>query len=544
MMKSNLEKLQFDNRFIEQLPADQETANKCRQVKSACYSFVKPKQTAQPELLAYSTEVADLLDLNKADCETELFTKIFTGNELLADMNSYATCYGGHQFGNWAGQLGDGRAINLGEIVNQQNQRWALQLKGAGPTPYSRHSDGLAVLRSSLREFLCSEAMYHLGVPTTRALSLCLSGDSVLRDMFYDGHPKNEPGAIVCRVAPSFTRFGHFQILAAQGDNEALQRLIDYTITTDFPHLGEPSESVYVKWFEEICQLTKTMVVHWMRIGFVHGVMNTDNMSILGLTIDYGPYGWLEGYDENWTPNTTDAEGKRYRYGAQAVIAHWNLAQLARAIAPIFTDLQPLQNSLDNFCTDYESDWHQMMLTKLGLGKIAKDDDKKMLTELAEMLQLVETDMSIFYRRLADLNVSEYSAWDKKKLPNILLDAYYSPDDIPDDVIWQTNQWLEHYAKRAMLELDDGDLSQSKLSESLVARKISMNSINPKYVMRNYVAQLAIDKSEKGDHSLLNELLEVMRHPYDEQPENEQYALKRPEWARHKAGCSMLSCSS
>src|SRR5258706_5931713 len=212
-------------------------------------------------------------------------------------MQPYAARYGGHQFGHWAGQLGDGRAITLAEVVNAQGQRFDLQLKGAGLTPYSRTADGRAVLRSSVREFMCSEAMHHLGVPTTRALSLTATGAAVIRDMFYDGNPEPEPGAIVCRVAPSFVRFGNVEILAANDELAVLKRLADYVILNHYPELGAPSREVYGRWFQEICRRTALMIVDWMRVGFVHGVMNTDNMSILGLTIDYGPYGWLEGYD-------------------------------------------------------------------------------------------------------------------------------------------------------------------------------------------------------------------------------------------------------
>ncbi|MGZ4998128.1 MAG: protein adenylyltransferase SelO family protein, partial [Methylobacter sp.] len=281
-----LDDLVFDNRFIRELPADPQTANTRRQVFGSCYSRVTPVQVAKPQLVAYSREVAELLGLSPEDCESDDFTQVFVGNRQLPGMFPYATCYGGHQFGVWAGQLGDGRAINLGEAVNSRGEHWTLQLKGAGETPYSRTADGLAVLRSSVREFLCSEAMYHLGVPTTRALSLMLTGEEVIRDMFYNGNPRPEPGAVVCRVAPSFTRFGSFQIFAARGEIDLLKKLVDFTIRTDFPHLGEPSLDVYLKWFEEVCRRTADMIVHWQRVGFVHGVMNTDNMSILGLTID------------------------------------------------------------------------------------------------------------------------------------------------------------------------------------------------------------------------------------------------------------------
>ncbi|MCK5355929.1 MAG: YdiU family protein, partial [Methyloprofundus sp.] len=333
-MQDKLNHLNFDNHFINQLPADKETANHRRQVENACYSHVVPTAVANPQLVAYAKEVAALFDLSEEDCQSDRFTQVFAGNQLANGMQPYAMCYGGHQFGNWAGQLGDGRAINLGEVVNQKGERWAMQLKGAGATPYSRTADGLAVLRSSLREFLCSEAMYHLGVPTTRALSLVTTGEQVVRDMFYDGHPKAELGAVVCRVAPSFIRFGSFEIHTSRGDNELLRKLVDYTILTDFPHLGAPSPEVYLAWFNEVCAKTAQMIVHWQRVGFVHGVMNTDNMSILGLTIDYGPYGWLDNFDPDWTPNTTDSGQRRYRFGNQPQIAGWNLNQLANAIYP------------------------------------------------------------------------------------------------------------------------------------------------------------------------------------------------------------------
>ena len=293
----SLNGLVFDNSSTRDLPADEETGNFRRQVSQSCFSRVEPTKVAAPNLVAYSQEAAILLDLSKETCESDEFVQVFSGNEILPGMDPNASCYGGHQFGNWAGQLGDGRAINLGDIVNSRNERWGLQLKGAGPTPYSRMADGLAVLRSSVREFLCSEAMFHLGVPTTRALSLVTTGEEVVRDMFYDGNPSPEPGAVVCRIAPSFTRFGNFQLFASRSENEVLRRLAEYTVQTDFPHLGTPSKDAYLQWFDEVCRTTAEMLVHWMRVGFVHGVMNTDNMSILGLTIDYGPYGWLEDFD-------------------------------------------------------------------------------------------------------------------------------------------------------------------------------------------------------------------------------------------------------
>ncbi len=470
-------------------------------------------------------------------CESDDFTQVFSGNHLLPGMDSYAMCYGGHQFGNWAGQLGDGRAINLGEIVNQNGQRWAVQLKGAGPTPYSRSADGLAVLRSSVREFLCSEAMYHLGVPTTRALSLVVTGEQVVRDMFYDGHPKPEPGAIVCRVAPSFLRFGNFQLFAARGETEVLKQLVDYSIRNDFPHLGQPSPAAYVAWFEEVCRTTAKMIVHWLRVGFVHGVMNTDNMSILGLTIDYGPYGWLEDYDPKWTPNTTDAAGRRYCFGNQPEIAHWNLLQLANAIYPLIEQAAPLEQALNSYVKDFEGGWQAMMAHKLGLTAFEPKTDEALTAELLAIFQLAETDMTIFYRQLALLDVSakHVEAVSDAVLMEPLLGAYYIPEQLSTATVTRIGKWLRGYTARVRQD------EQDRTDET---RRTRMNTANPKYVLRNYLAQLAIDKAEQGDYSMVQELLEVLRHPYEEQAGKEEYAQKRPDWARQRAGCSMLSCSS
>lgn len=528
---STLDDLNFDNRFIRELPADTETLNNRRQVIGACYSRVLPTPVANPKMVAYSREVAELLDLPKDVCESDDFVQVFAGNRLATGMEPYATCYGGHQFGFWAGQLGDGRAINLGEVINRKGERRALQLKGAGLTPYSRTADGLAVLRSSVREFLCSEAMHHLGVPTTRALSLMLTGESVIRDMFYSGNPKAEPGAIVCRVAPSFTRFGSFQILTARRDFDILKKLADYTIRTDFPHLGEPTPAVYIDWFTEVCRRTAEMIVHWQRVGFVHGVMNTDNMSILGLTIDYGPYGWLENYDPGWTPNTTDADDRRYRFGNQPQIAFWNLGQLANAIHPLIEQVEPLQQALAGYTETYEQGWQAMMAGKLGLNAFDPATDEELCTELPALLESIETDMTIFFRQLAMIPSQDSVNDDMLILP--LMPAWYMPEQLTSGYKIRLVNWLRLYIKRVQRDANPDE-----------ARRKRMNAVNPKYVLRNYLAQLAIDKAEQGDFSRVNDLLECLRHPYDEQPGQEEFAEKRPDWARQRPGCSMLSCSS
>jgi uncharacterized protein YdiU (UPF0061 family) len=530
-----LASLRFDNRFVRELPADPEMTNRPRQVEGACYTFVQPKRVAAPKLVAFSPEVASLLDLSVETCESDEFLNVFVGNRILPGMSPYATCYGGHQFGTWAGQLGDGRAINLGEIINQRSERWALQIKGAGPTPYRRAADGLAVLRSSVREFLCSEAMFHLGIPTTRALSLILTGEQVVRDMFYDGNPKLEPGAVVCRVAPSFTRFGNFQIFASREEIEVLKQLADYTIRINFPHLGDPSPEVYLEWFEEVCRTTAELIVHWMRVGFVHGVMNTDNMSVLGLTIDYGPYGWLENYDPNWTPNTTDAGSRRYSFGNQPKIAYWNLVQLANAVYPLIGKIEPLQQALSVYSKQFQEGWQAMMAKKLGLKTFKSATDDSLVTELLAILPLAETDMTIFFRRLAmiDVDVKSLRNTSDETLMAPVMPAYYLPEQLTHEYRTRMGSWLRDYLIRL-----------AKDNTSHETRRRRMNAVNPKYVLRNYLAQLAIEKAEQGDFSLVNELLEVMRYPYDEQSGKEEFAKKRPEWARHRPGCSMLSCSS
>lgn len=531
MHHNPLDKLKFDNRFVRELPADPVTDNYRRQVFEACFSFVNPTPVSKPKLVAYSPEVAMDLGLSDEDCQSEQFVQVFAGNQMLEGMQAHAHCYGGHQFGNWAGQLGDGRAINLGEVLTDRGEHLALQLKGSGETPYSRSADGLAVLRSSIREFLCSEAMHHLGVPTTRALSLVTTGEGVVRDMFYDGRPKTEPGAIVCRVAPSFLRIGSYELFTSREDIDNLKQLVDFTIRHHFPHLGEPGKATYLAWLSEVFELTADLVVHWMRVGFVHGVLNTDNTSILGLTIDYGPYGWVDDYNPDWTPNTTDASGKRYRFGHQPQIMQWNLYQLANAIYPLINEVEPLQELLNDFVKSYTNKWQAMRSAKLGL-KAWQNEDDELHRQLQKILLLTETDMSIFYRQLAEIPCETSEQTDEQLLA-LIASSWYAPDSVSVPDKKQIVDWLRSYQQRVRQDNTD-DLS----------RKTQMNLVNPKYVLRNYLSQQAIDLAEQGDFSLVNELLDVMRHPYDEQPERQQFAAKRPDWARDKPGCSMLSCSS
>jgi uncharacterized protein YdiU (UPF0061 family) len=518
---------QFDNAFVRELPGDpSDEMYRPRQVAGAAWSRVLPTPVSGPRVLAWSPEMARRLDLGAEEVESPLFAQVFGGNRLLDGMEPWAANYGGHQFGHWAGQLGDGRAITLGEVVTAMGERWELQLKGAGPTPYSRHADGRAVLRACVREFLCSEAMFHLGVPTTRALCLVGTGESVTRDMFYDGNPQDEPGAIVCRVSPSFLRFGNFELPAARGDTDLLARLVDFCIWRDFPHLlSEPQvEARRARWFREICERTARLMGHWMRVGFVHGVMNTDNMSVLGLTIDYGPYGWMDNFDPDWTPNTTDAESRRYRFGHQPHVAYWNLGRFAGALAPLFDAPDPLQDGLNAYVETWNRCERDNVAAKLGLAE-CRDEDLALMQSLHILMRDAEADMTLFFRLLGE---AESAA--PKLAP--LSDAFYAPETL-EEMSPQFRDWLDRYAAR---------LAQDPLDEE--ERRERMRAANPRYVLRNYLAQEAIDRAEKGDMSGISELLDVLRRPYEDQPGRETYAWRRPAWARSRPGCSMLSCSS
>lgn len=517
-------RLNIKETFTKELPADANLENSRRQVTEAAFSYANPKKTAKPEVLHVSPEMVTELGISEEDVKSEFFKNIVTGNEIYPNTKPYAMCYAGHQFGNWAGQLGDGRAINLFE-VEHHTKNWKVQLKGAGETPYSRTADGLAVLRSSVREYLCAEAMFHLNVPTTRSLSLSLSGDAVLRDVLYDGNPAYEKGAIVARISPSFLRFGSFEIFAARKDVTNLKVLVDYTIKHHFAHLGKPSKENYIQFFKEVSERTLAMIIHWQCVGFVHGVMNTDNMSILGLTIDFGPYGWLEGFDFGWTPNTTDIQHKRYRYGNQPNIGLWNLYQLANALYPIIEEVAPLNAILEQYKIDFEIQSLQMMKSKLGLYT-SDEDDAKLIQNLEDTLQLVETDMTIFFR-----NLSRFT--DDKSGLQLIKKSFYDFDTISDDVKNSWNLWFKKYDERLQVE---------RLSSE--ERKEKMDVVNPKYVLRNYMSQMAIDEADKGNYALIDELFQLLKNPYTEQPQNEKWFAKRPESARNKVGCSMLSCSS
>jgi len=532
---TTLDQATFENPFVDELRGEASGTKGSRQVPGYCYSRVTPTPVPDPHLLAWSDELGDYLGLARP-IERGPAVDALAGNLVTGSMKPFAARYGGHQFGNWAGQLGDGWAIALGQVAATDGSRWEIQLKGAGPTPYSRRADGRAVLRSSVREFLCSEAMHYLGVPTTRALSLVATGDSVIRDMFYDGHPRAEPGAIVARVAPTFIRFGNFQLMAAQGEMDNLRALADYVLRHHYPELGAPSPEVYLRWFVEIARRTAMMVAHWMTVGFVHGVMNTDNMSILGLTIDYGPYGWLEPYDPDWTPNTTDFGSRRYAFGQQPRVAMWNLMALAQALGPLVADPQALRAGLDVYADTLAGTQHELFLRKLGLTALDAASDRALTEALPAALAEPEIDMTIFFRQLALLAPALLApallAGEEEEtlFRKLLNTAAYSIAPAEDQALLD---WLHRYVRRLRRE-----------SASPAAIRAGMLRANPKYVLRNYLAQQAIDAAEAGDLTPLETLFRVLKTPFDEHPEHEALAARRPDWARDKPGCATLSCSS
>lgn len=520
-MESLKEKI-FQNAFTKAFKGDESGLKQPRQTPGVLFSKVAPTPVAQPHLLAWSHDLAAQLQIKDPKAND---IEILGGNLVTPSMQPYAACYGGHQFGNWAGQLGDGRAITLGEWKVPGDGKWELQLKGPGPTPYSRRADGRAVLRSSVREYLMSEAMHYLGVPTTRALSLVSTGEKVMRDMFYDGHPAFEPGAIVMRVAPSFLRFGNFEILAARAEIQNLRKLTDWTIANFYSHLQGNEEEKTLLFFAEVVERTAHMVAEWLRVGFVHGVMNTDNMSILGLTIDYGPYSFVDDYDLAFTPNTTDLPGRRYAFGKQASIAYWNLGCLAGALAPLFKETAALEETLKGFENIFWQRYFLLQGNKLGIGSI-QSEDVALIHELESLLSRVKPDMTIFYQLLVDADNDVNS--EETFLSHFSESFYTSPqkEDVTAFVAW-----LKQWQQRLQSSDEAVDVIRSR-----------MKAASPRFILRNYLLHQAIEGLEDGDASLFNQLQKAMKEPYSKK--FDQFFKKRPDWATQKAGCSMLSCSS
>jgi len=523
-----LEELKFDNSFTRELPGDSQTNGKIRQVHKALFSYVDPTPTStEPYVVAYSEEVCNLLGLDPKECGRPEFAMVMSGQAPLPGTRPYAQCYGGHQFGVWAGQLGDGRVVNLGDVITEGSQRWEIQLKGVGRTPYSRFADGRAVLRSSLREFVASEALHHLGVPTTRALCLVGTGDSVSRDMFYNGNVISEPGAAVCRVAPTFVRFGTFQLPASRGGDEIklVKELADWVIKYHFPHV-EGKEEKYLAFFREVCESTGKLVATWQSVGFVHGVLNTDNMSILGLTIDYGPFGFLDRFDPYFTPNMTDYNGGgRYAFRNQPEVCQWNLVQLAEAMmAAGLLEKTSAEEAVALYSKVMTEQYSMNMAKKMGL----KEYDQDLAVKLLKAMYVDEADFTNVFRSLSSITCQSP---DPRDVPDRIWEAI-GKKDLTDERKEAWREFVGDYRRK----LDEEGMDEQK-------RMRMQDAVNPVYIPRQHLLQYAIDAAEKGDYSELHQFLGVLRNPYQEKDGAGKYA-KSPPSDMIRAGITMLSCSS
>jgi len=504
--------------FIENFPGDFSNNPMQRNTPKVLFATIKPAGFDKPELIAFNEVLAKEIGLGKFEDKDLDF---LVGNNLPENIQTYATAYAGHQFGNWAGQLGDGRAILAGEIINEAGKKTEIQWKGAGATPYSRHADGRAVLRSSVREYLMSEAMHHLGVPTTRALSLAFTGEDVMRDIMYSGNPQLEKGAVVIRTAESFLRFGHFELMSAQREYNTLQELADFTIENYYPEITSSDNQKYKDFFENICTRTANLMVEWFRVGFVHGVMNTDNMSVLGLTIDYGPYSMMDEYDLNFTPNTTDLPGRRYAFGKQGQIAQWNLWQLANALHPLIKDEKFLEDTLNNFGTYFWEAHDQMLCEKFGFDKLQKEDED-FFTNWQGLMQELQLDYTLFFRQLEkitpDTDIKEHF----KEVSYITLN---------EQMLAKLSSFIQNY--------------DARLDLNSIPREASLNMMektNPKFILRNYLLYECIEEISNGKREMLEKLTKALENPYQEI--YSEFSVKRPSGYDDTAGCSTLSCSS
>lgn len=584
---STFETLKFDNLALRTLPIDKETRNYVRTVSGAVFSRVSPAPLDSPELVVVSEDAMMLLDLPPPEFERKDAAEYFSGNKLLPGSETAAHCYCGHQFGYFAGQLGDGAAMYLGEVINRKGERWEIQLKGAGLTPYSRSADGRKVLRSSLREFLCSEAMHYLGVPTTRAGTCVTSSTTVSRDMFYDGHPKDEKCSVILRIAPTFLRFGSFEIFKtldnftgrvgpSVGRKDILLQLLNYAIETFFPEIyhscGDDREQMYIEFFKDVVKKTALLVAKWQCVGFCHGVLNTDNMSILGLTIDYGPFGFMERFDPDHICNTSD-DGGRYTYIKQPEICLWNLRKFAEAIQSA-VPLSKTLPGLELYASEYEACFLGGMRKKLGLLKKELLEDKGLITSFYDTMERTGADFTRSFRCLSTLAVPGHPEHEpsKESLLSKLLSCCSSHAELAAHLKAQTSSrdyqlflilsqsnpelleqlgkgalakerimaqmekakelkemsaedfkarnkkmwidWIDEYCKRLATDVEGVEDLQALQDE----RVRVMNSNNPRFILRNYIAQQAIDAAEKGDYSEARKVLKILQHPFSDDP--------------------------
>ncbi|KAL1767460.1 hypothetical protein HispidOSU_019702 [Sigmodon hispidus] len=578
--------LRFDNRALRALPVEtpppgpEDVLSTPRRVPGACFSRARPTPLRQPRLVALSVPALALLGLEaseEVEAEAALF---FSGNALLPGSEPAAHCYCGHQFGQFAGQLGDGAAMYLGEVCTTAGERWELQLKGAGPTPFSRQADGRKVLRSSIREFLCSEAMFHLGIPTTRAGACVTSESTVIRDVFYDGNPKYEKCTVVLRIAPTFIRFGSFEIFKphdeytgragpSMGRNDIRVQMLDYVISSFYPEIqaahtcDNDNTQRNAAFFREVTRRTAQTVAEWQCVGFCHGVLNTDNMSIVGLTIDYGPFGFLDRYDPDHICNASDNAG-RYTYSKQPQVCKWNLQKLAEALDPELPLVLGEAIVAEEFDSEFQRHYLQKMRKKLGLTRVEQEGDGTLVAKLLETMHLTGADFTnTFYMlssfpadpsdsaefltrltsqcaSLEELRLAFRPQMDPRQLSMMLMLAQsnpqlfalmgtqanvtkelervehqsrleqLSPAELQSRNMEHWESWLQEY--RARLDKEKEGVEDTAAWQAERVRIMHAN--NPKYVLRNYIAQNAIEAAENGDFSEVRRVLKLLESPY------------------------------
>jgi uncharacterized protein YdiU (UPF0061 family) len=466
---------------------------------------VKPTPFPNPYVVSVNPGAADLLNLDPGEFTRPDFAEYFCGAKLLPGSDPIAMLYSGHQFGHYVPQLGDGRAIMLGEVRNEKGERWELQLKGAGLTRFSRDGDGRAVLRSTIREYLCGEAMHGLGIPTTRSLCIVAGEEIVWREM-------PEPGAMLLRMTPSHVRFGSFEVFFYRRQHEYLKLLADYVIEYHYPHVREV-ENPYARLLHEVAMRTGHLVAQWQAVGWAHGVLNTDNMSILGLTMDYGPYGFMERYDPTFICNHSDHHG-RYSFQHQPDIGYWNIRALAQALS-LLIDEESLQMAPQLYEQAMLEKYAELMRGKLGLVESHAGDDK-LVTDLLNLMDSSRVDYTTFFRALGNFQQDVPAA-------NAALRDFFLHREAFDD-------WAGRYRERLLAEKSQD-----------VERKVRMDQVNPKYVLRNHLAERAIQQATREkDYSEIDRLLELLSHPFTDQPEMEGYAIPAPD----DSPPVIVSCSS
>eukprot|EP00921_Rhytidocystis_pertsovi_P020676 GHVQ01032981.1.p1 GENE.GHVQ01032981.1~~GHVQ01032981.1.p1 ORF type:complete len:879 (+),score=122.54 GHVQ01032981.1:310-2946(+) len=603
--------LKFDNSVLRRLPVEDLKVNFVRQVPGACFSRVDPSPLHNPVLVCWSDDALKLLGLNLDDIDKEDFEQVFSGARLLDGAEPSAHCYCGYQFGNFAGQLGDGAAIYLGEVVNSDGSRWEMQLKGAGKTPYSRTADGRKVLRSSIREFLCSEALASLGIPTTRAGSCITSDTTVLRDINYDGHAKPEKASVVLRIARTFLRFGSFEIWKptdprtgragpSEGRIDILKTLTEFVIDKYYPHIWSKhhtgtdehdlQEECVEQFYEEVVERTAKLVSAWQCVGWCHGVLNTDNMSIIGDTIDYGPYGFMEAYNPNFICNASDTEG-RYSYKEQPSMCRWNCRKLAEALQPLMPVADVEQILKNKFDETFDREYLNLMRKKLGLLNSELPEDKKLVDSLLDVMAQTGADWSTTFRSMKFVNpeediiatsiekhslfyetISKYLAThqtllqihrpktDAQQLFMLLQMARSQPmlldllgidpaslaskdkqlkdheklqqmsaDEYRDTCRSLWTDWLSQYVKRLSVDATAAKETGVSLRQMEENRHEVMDSVNPKIVLRNYMAQRAIDAAEGGDFSEVRRLTTAIMRPFDEDHQEDDVKPQDPD---------------